>query len=39
VIAFFTRWSPAGGEAEAAPVMSVAPVDGGAIVVFEGGFR
>jgi hypothetical protein len=39
VIAFFTRWSPAGGDAEAAPVMSVAPVDGGAIVVFEGGFR
>lgn len=39
VIAFFTRWSLAGGEAEAAPAMSFAPVDGGAILVFEGGFR
>ena len=41
VIAFFTRWSPAGGEAESAPAatVSVAPVGGGAVLLFEGGFR
>lgn len=39
VIALFTRWSSAGGEAEAAPALGVAPVEGGAVLVFEGGFR
>lgn len=38
VIAFFTSWSPS-GEAETAPPVSVAPIGGGAMVVFEGGFR
>ncbi len=41
LIAFFTRWSPAGGEAKSAPpaTLSVAPVGGGAVLLFEGGFR
>ncbi len=39
VIAFFTRWSAGEGEAEAAPALSVAPVGGGAVLLFEGGFR